>query len=233
MYINERTNERTNERELSVPSRPVPSRPVPSRPVPSRPVPSRRLAKKRKPHSLASTMRATVAPAPPRALVTRARIDTRRPRARSRVARAAATEEETPESILRVSRNTTFEGLKAARRVELERAREREDDARRVKVEWAYDALIDQSRRFSRRLSKGRRRRRAGLLWEISRDIGEIDDAEREYRRALELGVSVDAANNLAMLLQRRGALDEAEAYYLKALEVNEDTSTPCSTGRR
>ena len=53
--------------------------------------------------------------------------------------------------------------------------------------------------------------------------LEKFDDAEREYRRALELGVSVDAANNLAMLLQRRGALDEAEAYYLKALEVNED----------
>ena len=169
-------------------------------------------------------MRATVAPAPPRALVTRARIDTRRPRARSRVARAAATEEETPESILRVSRNTTFEGLKAARRVELERAREREDDARRVKVEWAYDALIDQSRRFfEEAVEREETAQSRFALGNFLETLEKFDDAEREYRRALELGVSVDAANNLAMLLQRRGALDEAEAYYLKALEVNED----------
>ena len=212
MYINERTNERTNERE-SANSRP-------SRPARR---PRGEKAKKRKPHSLASTMRATVAPRP-RALVTRARIDTRRPRARSRVARAAATEEETPESILRVSRNTTFEGLKAARRVELERAREREDDARRVKVEWAYDALIDQSRRFfEEAVEREETAQSRFALGNFLETLEKFDDAEREYRRALELGVSVDAANNLAMLLQRRGALDEAEAYYLKALEVNED----------
>ena len=91
-------------------------------------------------------------------------------------------------------------------------------------MEWTYDALIDQSRRFfEEAVEREETAQSRFALGNFLETLEKFDDAEREYRRALELGVSVDAANNLAMLLQRRGALDEAEAYYLKALEVNED----------
>jgi tetratricopeptide (TPR) repeat protein len=162
-----------------------------------------------------------------RAHAARARVHSRRPASqasRARLVRATSTEEETPERILRVSRNTTFEGLKAARRVELEKARASDDEAREAKVEWAYDALIDQSRKFFEdNVEREETAQTRFMLGNFYESLEKFDDAEREYRRALDLGVSADAANNLAMLLQRRGALDEAEAYYLKALEVNED----------
>lgn len=162
-----------------------------------------------------------------RAHAGRARVHGRRPASRAsraRLVRATSTEEETPERILRVSRNTTFEGLKAARRVELEKARASDDEAREAKVEWAYDALIEQSRTFFEdAVEREETAQTRFMLGNFYESLEKFDDAEREYRRALDLGVSADAANNLAMLLQRRGALDEAEAYYLKALEVNED----------
>ena len=58
--------------------------------------------------------------------------------------------EDTPENILRVSRGTSFEGLKTARRVALEAADAPDGggEERKAKVEWAFDALIAQSRDF-------------------------------------------------------------------------------------
>ena len=61
--------------------------------------------------------------------------------------------EDTPENILRVSRGTSFEGLKSAYRLAMEAAEtleggEAEKKARKEKVEWAFDALIDESRAF-------------------------------------------------------------------------------------
>lgn len=169
-------------------------------------------------HAVASTSSRA-----PRAHATRCRH--RRTDARVVVrASAAPSDEETPESVLRVSRRTSFEGLKAARRVELQAARDAGDDERAAKVEWAFDALIAQSKTFfEERVKTDESPESRFMLGNFYQTLEKFDDAEREYRRALELGTNVDAANNLAMILQARGELDEAEAYYLKALEPDPD----------
>ena len=139
-------------------------------------------------------------------------------------ASSAQSDEETPESVLRVSQRTSFEGLKAARRVELQAARDAGDEERARKVEWAFDSLIAQSKTFfEERVKTDENPESRFMLGNFYQTLEKFDDAEREYRRALEIGMNVDAANNVAMILQARGALDEAEAYYLKALEPDPD----------
>lgn len=178
-------------------------------------------------------MRAAAAPALQRACSTapsRARTVTRAHRCSRAFAGAESSSSasfaapDSPEGILRVSKRTSFEGLKAARRVETERARAEGDEARLERIEWAFDELIKESREFFERgvrESDGAEARfRLGNFYQT---LEKFEDAEREYRKALELGVSADAANNLAMILQERGEIDEAEAYYLKALEANPD----------
>jgi len=131
---------------------------------------------------------------------------------------------ESPEGVLRVSKRTSFEGLKAARRVEAEKARAENDDARLARVEWAYDALIAESRAwFDGRVRDDDGAESRFQLGNFYQTLEKFEDAEREYRKALEFDTHVDAANNLAMLLQERGELDEAEAYYILALKPNEN----------
>lgn len=137
--------------------------------------------------------------------------------------------EDTPENILRVSRGTSFEGLKAARREALEAADALETaarSARRAKVEAAFDALIAQSRDFflgavDAAPEDADARFRLGNFYQT---LEKFDDAEKCYRAAAALdNAHVDAMNNLAMILQERGgdAVDEAEAYYLRCVEVD------------
>ena len=129
----------------------------------------------------------------------------------------SSSSEETPEQILRVSKRTSFEGLKASRRVELEKAVANGDDARVEKIEWAYDALIAESKAFfDERVAKDENAETRFQLGNFYQTLEKFEDAEREYRRSIELGTNVDACNNLAMILQERGELDEAEAFFLK-----------------
>lgn len=169
--------------------------------------------------------RASPAPSPARRRLharTRARSDETGERPSSSSSRGFASAD-SPEGILRVSKRTSFEGLKAARRVELEKARANGDEKRADEVRWAFDELVKESREFFERAcaenDSADARFRLGNFYQT---LEKLEEAEREYRRALELGMSVDAANNLAMMLQERGELDEAEAFYLKALEGNE-----------
>lgn len=145
-------------------------------------------------------------------------------RASSSSETSSSSSEETPEQILRVSKRTSFEGLKASRRVELEKAVANGDDARVKKIEWAYDALIAESKAFfDERVAKDENAETRFQLGNFYQTLEKFEDAEREYRRSIELGTNVDACNNLAMILQERGELDEAEAFYLKALEPDEN----------
>jgi len=131
---------------------------------------------------------------------------------------------DTPEAILRVSKRTSFEGLKAARRVESASARERGDVERLQKVEWAYEALIAESRAwFDGRVKDNDGAEARFQLGNFYQTLEKYEDAEREYRHALTFDAHADAANNLAMLLQERGDVDEAEAYYILALKSNEN----------
>ncbi len=135
--------------------------------------------------------------------------------------------EDTPENILRVSRGTSFEGLKAARREALEAADALETaarSARRAKVEAAFDALIAQSRDFflgavDAAPEDADARFRLGNFYQT---LEKFEEAEEAYRHAAKLdNTHVDSMNNLAMILQARGDLDEAEAFYMRCVEVD------------
>jgi tetratricopeptide (TPR) repeat protein len=136
--------------------------------------------------------------------------------------------EDTPENILRVSRGTSFEGLKSAYRIAMEAAEALEGDeaieARKEKVEWAFDALIDQSRSFfinavEKDPSDPDAQFRLGNFYQT---LGKFSDAEKCYRECAAIdSTHVDAMNNLALLLQEAGKIDEAEAYYLRCVECD------------
>jgi tetratricopeptide (TPR) repeat protein len=202
--------------------------------------------------SVASLARAAAiaAPATRRAAPPRPRASPRRlPRAASRVAASSSSSssssspddaparrrleltpkgDDTPEQILRVSRGTSFEGLKVARRDALEAANAEGGGgaARVAKVETAFDALIAESRNFflgavESAPTDANARFRLGNFYQT---LEKFDDAEKCYRAAAALdNAHVDAMNNLAMILQERGgdAVDEAEAYYLRCVEVD------------
>jgi tetratricopeptide (TPR) repeat protein len=54
---------------------------------------------------------------------------------------------------------------------------------------------------------------------------GKLDEAEKEYRRALEIDPTyADAHNNLGYLLERQGRLAEAATEYRKAIEAKPDS---------
>ena len=136
--------------------------------------------------------------------------------------------EDTPENILRVSRGTSFEGLKSAYRLAREAADALEGDeaigARKEKVEWAFDALIAESRAFflgavERDPSDPDAKYRLGNFYQT---IGKVSEAESCYRECAALDSKhIDAMNNLALLLQDAGKIDEAEAYYLRCVECD------------
>ena len=138
--------------------------------------------------------------------------------------------EDTPENILRVSRGTSFEGLKSAYRLAMEAAEtleggEAEKKARKEKVEWAFDALIAESRAFfqgavERDPSDPDAKFRLGNFYQT---LGKNSEAEACYRECAALDSKhVDAMNNLALLLQDAGEIDEAEAYYLRCVECDD-----------
>ena len=136
---------------------------------------------------------------------------------------------DTPENILRVSRGTSFEGLKSAYRMALEAAGELEDPdekAKKVeKVEWAFDELIAESRNFFLKQVKDNQADANAVfrLGNFYQTLGKLDEAEEQYRKATGLdGNHVDAMNNLALVLQQIGKIDEAEAYYLKCVSVDD-----------
>ena len=208
--------------------------------------------------SVASARAAAIAaPATRRAAPPRPRASPRRlPRAASRVAASSSSSssssspddaparrrleltpkgDDTPEQILRVSRGTSFEGLKVARRDALEAANAEGGGgaARVAKVEMAFDALIAESRNFflgavESAPTDANARFRLGNFYQT---LEKFDDAEKCYRAAAALdNAHVDAMNNLAMILQERGgdAVDEAEAYYLRCVEVDPKYVAPC-----
>ena len=140
--------------------------------------------------------------------------------------------DDTPEQILRVSRGTSFEGLKAARRVALEQANapgfDGDAEQRIGKINWAFDALVEESRAFFANAVEAKpddadARYRMGNFYQTIEKFGE---AEECYRRAIDLDPRhLDSCNNLAMILQAKGdekSVDEAEAYYLRCVEIND-----------
>jgi Flp pilus assembly protein TadD len=75
-----------------------------------------------------------------------------------------------------------------------------------------------------------------GNLAVIARRRGDLEEAERLYRRALEIKERVlgpehpevgTTLNNLAVVCWRRGRLDEAEALYRRAIDVLSRTVEP------
>lgn len=134
--------------------------------------------------------------------------------------------EDTPENILRVSRGTSFEGLKTARRVALEAADAPDGggDERKAKVEWAFDALIAQSRDFFLKAVEANPEDADAhfRLGNFYQTLEKFEDAEACYRKSADLdNTHVDSMNNLAMILQETGRIDEAEAFYLRCVEVD------------
>jgi tetratricopeptide (TPR) repeat protein len=140
--------------------------------------------------------------------------------------------DDTPEQILRVSRGTSFEGLKSARRVALDNANAPDFDGdaeqRIGKINWAFDALIEESRAVFARAVESKpddaeARYRFGNFYQT---IEKFEEAEACYRKAIELDPKhLDSCNNLAMILQGRGdeaSIDEAEAYYLRCVEIDD-----------
>ena len=114
--------------------------------------------------------------------------------------------EDTPENILRVSRGTSFEGLKTARRVALEAADAPDGgEERKAKVEWAFDALIAQSRDFFLKATEANPEDADAhfRLGNFYQTLEKFEDAEACYRKSANLdNTHVDSMNNLAMILQ-------------------------------
>ena len=114
--------------------------------------------------------------------------------------------EDTPENILRVSRGTSFEGLKSAYRLAMEAADALEGDeaigARKEKVEWAFDALIDQSRSFfinavEKDPSDPDAQFRLGNFYQT---LGKFSDAEKCYRECAAIdSTHVDAMKTIIL----------------------------------
>jgi len=140
--------------------------------------------------------------------------------------------DDTPEQVLRVSRGTSFEGLKSARREAMKAARDgggaesiADPDARVAKIEWAFDSLIAQSRDvFTAAVRANPEDPEAHFrLGNFYQTLEQFDDAEGCYRTAATIDSRhIDAMNNLALILQEKGAIDEAEAYYLRCVEVDD-----------
>lgn len=135
--------------------------------------------------------------------------------------------DETPEQILRVSRGTSFEGLKSARRVALEAANAPDGGgaARVEKIEWAYDEFIKRSRdAFTKGVEANPEDAEAHFrLGNFYQTLEKFEEAEACYREAIKLDRDhVDAMNNIAMILTQKGELDEAEAFYLRCVELDD-----------
>ena len=59
---------------------------------------------------------------------------------------------------------------------------------------------------------------------------GRYEEAEKAFRKALEINPShAEAHNNLGALLEQRGGLADAEVEFQKAVEQNRDTVSPTS----
>lgn len=136
---------------------------------------------------------------------------------------------DTPENVLRVSRGTSFEGLKSAYGLALEAAEALDGDddekvARVTKVEWAFDCLIAESRVFFTKSVEAAPNDANAVfrLGNFYQTLGKLKEAETEYRKASVLdNTHVDAMNNLALCLTQMNKIDEAEAYFLRCVEID------------
>ena len=122
-----------------------------------------------------------------------------------------------PEDILRVSRQTSFEGLKAARRVALE-----EKVHSTETIHKAFNDIVENSVRFFKTKAEENTNDADAqfALGNVYQTLEMPEKAIEQYEKTLACSnkTHLDASNNVAMLLQERGEIDKAEAYYLNAL---------------
>ena len=122
-----------------------------------------------------------------------------------------------PEDILRVSRQTSFEGLKAARRVALE-----EKIHSTETIHKAFNDIVENSVRFFKTKAEENTNDADAqfALGNVYQTLEMPEKAIEQYEKTLACSnkMHLDASNNVAMLLQERGEIDKAEAYYLNAL---------------
>ena len=122
-----------------------------------------------------------------------------------------------PEDILRVSRQTSFEGLKAARRVALE-----EKIHSTETIHKAFNDIVENSVRFFKTKAEENTNDADAqfALGNVYQTLEMPEKAIEQYEKTLACSnkTHLDASNNVAMLLQERGEIDKAEAYYLNAL---------------
>ena len=122
-----------------------------------------------------------------------------------------------PEDILRVSRQTSFEGLKAARRVALEE----KTHAPEI-IDKAFEDIVDNSVRFFKTKAEENETDAAAqfALGNVYQTLEMPEKAIEQYEKTLKCSnkTHLDASNNIAMILQEKGDIDKAEAYYLNAL---------------
>ena len=122
-----------------------------------------------------------------------------------------------PEDILRVSRQTSFEGLKAARRVALEEKTYPEET-----IHKAFNDIVENSVRFFKTKAEEKPNDADAqfALGNVYQTLEMPEKAIEQYEKTLACSnkTHLDASNNVAMLLQERGEIDKAEAYYLNAL---------------
>jgi len=122
-----------------------------------------------------------------------------------------------PEDILRVSRQTSFEGLKAARRVALDEAKYPPET-----IHKAFEDIVENSVRFFKTKAEENPSDADAqfALGNVYQTLEMPEKAIEQYEKTLTCSnkTHLDASNNIAMLLQERGEIDKAEAYYLNAL---------------
>lgn len=138
-------------------------------------------------------------------------------------ASSSSDEEDNPHLVLRVSPGTSYQGLLLARKEALFHCKG--DPEQEDRVERAFLRFVDGARvRLQREAEEGGAQEKLSLA-NFHHTVGEIDEAEGLYRKALEEDPHlVDGWNQLGMLLQEeRGDPDGAEAMYERASELDPD----------
>uniref|UniRef100_A0A7S0MXD8 Uncharacterized protein n=1 Tax=Pyramimonas obovata TaxID=1411642 RepID=A0A7S0MXD8_9CHLO len=130
---------------------------------------------------------------------------------------------ETPGMILKVSKGTSYMALLAARKAAREEAAG--DEKQLEKVEWAFRQFVESSANGFKEAIKADPNSALAVYnyANFLQTIEDFDEAEKMYRRVLELdGTNTDAANNLGlMLFEQKGNLDGAEEMYAVACQEN------------
>lgn len=132
-------------------------------------------------------------------------------------------DDDNPHLVLRVSPGTNYQGLLTARKEALFHCQG--DAEQEQRVERAFVRFVEGARKRLREEAQGGGAAEKLALANFHHTVGEVEQAERTYREALDADPTlVDGWNQLGMLLQEeRHDPDGAETMYKHACELEPD----------